>query len=347
MSNVLVVDDSLVVRKVLSEYFSHHEDLKNTQFAKSGNEAFEMIMKMSPQLPSLIILDYEMPGWDGLETLKKIIENWPQIPVLMFSTLSERGAKLSINALVAGAVDYLPKPTSMENMAQVFAYFDSDLLPKIKHWNKPQDVLVKHETLKLTGNPERHQHKLQVVCIGVSTGGPMALMKVLPNISKDFPVPILIVQHMPPDFTRKLAERLDESCQLKVLEAQEGMLVAKGHIYIAPGDFHMLVKGTSSRPEITLNQLPQENSCRPAVDPLFRSVAEVYQNNALAVVLTGMGMDGLKGSEVLRKSGSEIIVQDEATSAVWGMPGYVAKAGLAQKVLPLDEVAKYLNERFI
>jgi two-component system chemotaxis response regulator CheB len=181
--------------------------------------------------------------------------------------------------------------------------------------------------------------------IGVSTGGPNALADLLPALPASFPVPVLIVQHMPPLFTRLLAERLDARCALKVKEGKSGEAVPPGTIYLAPGDWHMVVDGTRADPRIALHQGPPENSCRPAADVLFRSVAATYGSGTLGVVLTGMGRDGLRGAERIVEAGGRLLVQDEATSVVWGMPGFVAEAGLAEEVLPLGEIAAAILRR--
>jgi two-component system, chemotaxis family, protein-glutamate methylesterase/glutaminase len=185
----------------------------------------------------------------------------------------------------------------------------------------------------------------EVLAIGVSTGGPTALHDIMPQIPANFPLPVLIVQHMPPIFTKLLAERLSSRCEIKVEEAKHGMVVEPGRALVAPGDFHMRVTGQPGRAKVVIDQGPQENSCRPAVDPLFRSVAEVWGQSAIGVVLTGMGQDGLLGAEVLRTKGAFLVAQDEASSVVWGMPGFVAKAGLAHKVLPLRMIIPEILER--
>ena len=178
----------------------------------------------------------------------------------------------------------------------------------------------------------------KVVCIGVSTGGPSALAAILPEIPANFPLPILLVQHMPPLFTRLLAERLNSSCHVKVEEASQGAHVEVGKILIAPGDFHMKVIPNGSGFKVTLDQTPLQNSCRPAVDALFTSIGEQYHGAVLAVMLTGMGQDGLRGTEILKAQGATVVAQDEASSVVWGMPGAVVQAGLADKVVPLDQI---------
>jgi two-component system chemotaxis response regulator CheB len=188
---------------------------------------------------------------------------------------------------------------------------------------------------------------VDVVAIGVSTGGPTALAEVLPRIAADFPVPIVIVQHMPPLFTKLLADRLDKRCSLRVEEGRPGAVLLPGTIWIAPGDWHMTVERASGSVVLRTHQGAQENSCRPAVDVLFRSVASVYGPRVLAVVLTGMGQDGLRGCEHVREAGGQVIVQDQATSVVWGMPGYVAEAGLAHRVLPLDGIAAEIARRAV
>lgn len=311
------------------------------------------LQKIEECNPDLVTLDIEMPGQDGVTTLKEIRKVHRTIPVIMFSTLTERGARWTLDALSAGATDYVAKPSNRGNVEAVVASIHEQLVPKIKasvgrKFHQHSTGLVARPARAAAAATTRAQGSSQrpsLLAIGVSTGGPNALTEVLPQLPADFPVPIVIVQHMPPTFTRLLAERLDARCKLSVCEAQGGEVLKAGHAYIAPGDHHMIVEAKGGGYALVLNQDPQENSCRPAVDPLFRSVAKHFGAKALAVVLTGMGSDGFKGGQVLTQAGGELWAQDEATSVVWGMPGYVANAGLASKVLPITSFAQELIAR--
>jgi two-component system chemotaxis response regulator CheB len=278
----------------------------------------------------------------------------------MCSTLTERGASITIEALSLGADDYLTK-SSGQSGVNAMENLHGQLIPKVKQFfhretgpgaNRPNarsmaareltavPPLARPTAARPAGIavPRTRQASPRAVAIGVSTGGPNALAEVIPMLPKDFPLPVFIVQHMPPMFTRLLAERLQSQSKVKVVEAQEGMRVTAGFVYIAPGDYHMVLAKTGGSVLIHLNQGPMENSCRPAVDVLFRSVGEVYGGATISAILTGMGQDGLRGVEQLRALGGYVIAQDEASSVVWGMPGFVARAGLADVVCDLKLV---------
>jgi len=348
---VLVVDDSVVVRRIVSDALSTDPDVMVVGSAPSGRIALAKIPQISPDL---ITLDIEMPDMDGLETLVALRKDYPRLPVIMFSTLTRRGATSTLDALAAGASDYVTKPTGLTGPAAT-AFIQTELLPRVKALcpraaapaapsprpaARPR-VAASAVVPRPAGGP------IDVLAIGVSTGGPNALADLLPALPADFPVPVVIVQHMPPMFTRLLAERLDSRCALHVTEAVPGDVVEPGGVWLAPGDYHMVVRRDGVGVRIATHQGPQENSCRPSVDVLFRSVAEVYGERALAVVLTGMGQDGLLGSERLGETGARILVQDEATSVVWGMPGFVANAGLADAVLPLPALGPVIVRRVL
>jgi len=339
---VLVVDDSVVIRRLVTHALSEDAGLEVAGFASDGAIALSRIPQINPDV---ITLDIEMPGMDGLETLRRVKESYPQIRVVMFSTLTERGAAVTLQALALGADDYVAKAANVGSLDRSMASLRAELIPKIKQFflsaspaAAPRPVLVK------TGSPASLAAAVpairdrRVVAIGVSTGGPNALSAIMPQFPGDFPLPILIVQHMPPLFTRLLAERLQTSTQLKVEEAAEGSPVVPSSVLIAPGDYHMKVRSRDGKVFTALNQAPPENSCRPAVDVLFRSVGEVYGGRVISAILTGMGQDGMRGTEVLKAQGAYVIAQDEASSVVWGMPGAVVGAGLADRVVPLDAV---------
>ncbi len=335
---VLVVDDSVVIRRLVTHALSEEPLLEVVGTASNGLIALQRIEQLQPQV---ITLDVEMPGMNGLDTLREIRKRYPRLFVIMFSTLTERGAAAAIEALALGANDYVTKASNSGSLDASIRSLRMELIPKIRQFfrigseREPAagPVAAPPRPAVRSGPMARH-----VVAIGVSTGGPAALAAIMPQFPADFPLPVVIVQHMPPLFTRLLAERLQGHTALKVEEAHAGAAVEPGRVLIAPGDYHMRVKRQGLRVEATLDQGPPENSCRPAVDVLFRSVAECYGGGVVAVVLTGMGQDGLRGVQVLRPLGAYVIAQDEASSVVWGMPGFVARNGLADAVLDLGRV---------
>jgi two-component system, chemotaxis family, protein-glutamate methylesterase/glutaminase len=339
---VMVVDDSVVVRHLLREALRGDEQLEFVGAAVNGADALAQIPTLKPDV---ITLDIEMPEMDGLETLRRIRKLYPRLRVIMVSTLTTRGAAATFEALSLGADDYLAKASGAGSLEKSLATLRAELIPKIK-----QFFVQRSAAPKLVSSPPRrpatHGIQRRVLGIGVSTGGPQALAALIPQIPAGFPLPILIVQHMPPTFTRLLAERLNALSPLEVTEAAEGSPVAPGRILIAPGDHHLRVHRTGLATfSASLDQGPHENSCRPSVDVLFRSLAENYGGGVVFTVLTGMGQDGLKGAEQLKTAGAYGIVQDEATSVVWGMPGAIATAGLADRVLPLSEIGSELVRR--
>jgi two-component system chemotaxis response regulator CheB len=286
---------------------------------------------------------------NGLETLAALRKSYPKLPVIMFSTLTERGAAATLEALALGASDYATKPSNTGSPEKSVERIRIELIPKIK-------ALCGASSLKLTSLfPPRLQAKprvhipgrIEIVAIGTSTGGPNALAEVLPRIPGDFPVPIVVVQHMPPLFTRALADRLAARSSISVEEGSADMALVPGHAWVAPGNFHMKVMWVGPNPRLALNQEPQENSCRPAVDVLFRSVAVAYGPKVLGVVMTGMGSDGVRGAQCIREAGGTVIIQDEASSVVWGMPGLVQASGLADAVYPLDQLAQEITRRVV
>lgn len=347
---VLIVDDAVVVRRMVSDVLAADPEIEVVGTAANGRIALQKITQVNPDI---LTLDVEMPEMDGLQTLKALRETWRDLPVIMFSTLTERGGTATLTALSLGATDYVTKPANVGSVALAQQRIKDELIPKIKALcgSKPAAAPTPRPAPPVPPRPLTAAVGLagaatpEIVCIGVSTGGPNALAKLMPRLPANFPVPIVIVQHMPPMFTRLLGERLNAQSAISVAEAADGQVLQPGHAYIAPGDFHLVVQRKSGAVVTALNQLPQENSCRPAVDPLFRSVSEVYGARALGIVMTGMGQDGLRGCEDLARTGARVVVQDEASSVVWGMPGYVARAGLADRVLPLDEIAGEIIRR--
>jgi two-component system chemotaxis response regulator CheB len=337
----LVVDDSVIIRRLVTHALEEDPAVQVVGSAANGVIALKMIPLVNPDV---VTLDIEMPEMDGLETLRHIRKLYPDLIVIMFSTLSERGAAITIEALSLGANDYVTKVANSGSLDQSMVKLRGELVPKFKQFfilESDPAAAPKHpvaaRTIPAALRPasQRQSKACEAVAIGVSTGGPTALAQLVPMLPADFRQPIFIVQHMPPIFTRLLAERLQSLTKLRVREGAEGMLVEGGNVYIAPGDYHMTVARKGTANVIKLNQAEPENSCRPAVDVLFRSVADVYGGSAMGVILTGMGQDGLRGIERLRAGGSYIVAQDEASSVVWGMPGAVVNAGLADSVVDL------------
>jgi two-component system chemotaxis response regulator CheB len=349
---VLVVDDAVVVRRMLADILSSDAALEVAGAAANGRIALARIPQVNPDA---VVLDVEMPEMDGLETLKELRRTYPFLPVIMFSTVTQRGAAATLDALSLGANDYVTKPANVGSAHQAIQQIRAELIPKIKMFcakaaglefpQTPRPSPVAIPGAKRLAAPFRHAGRIEVAAIGVSTGGPNALSELVPEFPPDFSAPIVIVQHMPPVFTRLLAERLEARANIRVEEGATGQAVGAGHAFIAPGNYHMTVQREEGSVRIQTNQAPPENSCRPAVDVLFRSVAETYGAGALGVVMTGMGQDGLRGSERIREAGGQVFVQDEATSVVWGMPGFVANAGLADKVLPLHQLGSEIVRR--
>lgn len=345
---VLVIDDSVVVRRILREALGSDPMLEVVGVAANGKIGLSLVEQLSPDL---VTLDMEMPEMDGLEVLRLLRQRYPLLPVIMFSTSTQRGATATLDALAMGASDYVTKPANVGSVTSGIERIREQLIPKIKvlcgvrESLAPRTIAPSHSIAasvrKSTAVP------FEIVAIGTSTGGPNALSEVLPQLPADFPVPVVVVQHMPPTFTKFLAERLNASCALQVAEASANQVLEAGCIWIAPGDYHVAVSTDGTRMRLRTHQAPPEHSCRPAVDVLFRSVAKSYGQHALAVVMTGMGQDGLCGSEELKAAGAVVLAQDEATSVVWGMPGYVVEAGLADRVLPLPQIAGEISRRVI
>lgn len=340
---VLIVDDSAIVRRAVSDALANVPEITVIGTAPNGKIALDRIAQLRPEV---VILDIEMPEADGFEVLRVLRVTHPKVRTIMFSTLTQRGASQTIQALSLGANDYVTKPTSIGlGYGDVLKQVAADLIPKITQfrpelWESAPAAPTTRggQTARLDRNGAGAHVVPKVIAIGVSTGGPEALAKVLPRLAKGFPVPILIVQHMPPVFTKLLAERLDAGSGIKVVEGADGVSPEASVAYIAPGDHHMMVRRKEGRIVLSLSQSPPENSCRPAADPLFRSVADVYGDQALGVIMTGMGQDGLIGLRAMKARGATVFAQDKETSVVWGMPSFVVHEGLADRVVSLDEL---------
>ncbi len=344
IQRVLIVDDSVVIRRTLANILDEDPQLQVIGTAADCRIALD---KVRQDTPDVILLDIEMPNMDGFETLKALRQTHPRLPVIMFSALTERGAAATLDAMLLGANDYVSKPTNLSSFNAVAQRIREELIPKIKQFVPREKPAGRATGVSSRPKPERPKKNeslpIEIVLIGVSTGGPAALARLLPSFAADCPVPVVIVQHMPPVFTRRLAERLAGNGKLNVHEGTSGQPLTPGEIIIAPGDHHAVVTRRGNELSLVLNQDPPENSCRPSVDVLFRSAASVCQAGVLAVVLTGMGKDGLNGCQRIAQAGGQVFVQDEATSVVWGMPGHVANAGLADKVLPLQQLGKAIK----
>jgi two-component system chemotaxis response regulator CheB len=341
---VLIVDDGVVIRRMVSDCLAADPEIEVAGTAANGQIGLAKIGQLNPDL---VTLDIEMPVMDGLQMLATLRRTHPRLPVILFSTLTERGADTTLDALALGASDYVTKPANMGSVGASVQRIREELIPKIKALcgrNPPQAEFTPRRA-PAPSPASASAAAVEIVAIGVSTGGPNALATLLSGLARSFPVPVVIVQHMPALFTRMLAERLSSVSGFPVREGRDGAPLRPGEMWVAPGGLHMETRKTEEGAQLCLHEGPPENSCRPAVDVLFRSVAHQYGARALGIVLTGMGQDGLRGCESIREAGGQILVQDEATSVVWGMPGAVSQAGLAHSVLPLPELAVEINRR--
>lgn len=345
MIRALIIDDAVIVRRMLSQVLDADPAIEVVGTAVNGKVGLAKIEQLKPDL---VVLDLEMPVMDGLTMLPLLRQKHPRLPVVIFSAISEEGADSTLEALARGANDYCTKPTQTKGPADAVARVRDELVPKVKALcgvrTKAPRPIATPVAPKMRRNGSGRPVELLV--IGTSTGGPNALMDVFPRLPADLPVPILVVQHMPATFTKMLAKRLDGASALRCLEAWDGAPLERGLAYVAPGGFHMVVEARS-RCCVSINEDPPENSCRPAVDPLFRSAAKHYGASCLAVIMTGMGRDGTAGALLLAEQGAKIVLQDEASSVVWGMPGTAHRAGLADEILPLDRLGDAVTQRIV
>lgn len=344
-AGVLIVDDSAVARRLLTLVLADHPSLRIVGMAADGRAALERVRKLRPDA---VVLDVEMPVLDGIQTLAALRAEHPDLPVVMFSAVTERGAAVTLQALSLGATDYVTKPAASTGHEQAVREVREQLVPRILaavHHRRQLAARALRPSPR-DGAASRPPGPVDVVGIGGSAGGPNALQALLAQLPADFPLPVLVVQHMPAVFTRQLAQRLAGACSLAVGEAVGGEPLVPGHVWIAPGGRHMAVR---SEPHggvrVVVHAGPPENSCRPAVDVLFRSLAETYGSRVLAVVLTGMGTDGLEGARRVRRQGGFVLAQDEASAVVWSMPGAVVRGDLADGVLPPAELGKEIVRR--
>ena len=359
---VMLVDDSAVIRGLLTRILEEDTDIKVINSVGNGQIAVEQVAKTDPDV---MILDIEMPVMDGITALPLLLKAKPGLKVIMCSTLTLRNAEITLKALSIGATDTIAKPTSAGNIINGGDDFKSNLINLVKQIGRSrvrrvstpstQDTnTVSHSVATTRPTPlinsaftlrdikTAYGGKPAIVAIGSSTGGPQALFEVLKSC-KGLDVPIVITQHMPATFTAMLATHIEQNTGIPSAEGKEGEILKAGRAYIAPGGYHMEVVMEENQPTIRLNTNPPENFCRPAVDPMFRSVIKSYGNKTLGIILTGMGYDGLEGGKQLVNIGGRLFAQDEATSVVWGMPGAVASAGICHAVLPLPEIGPLIK----
>lgn len=354
---VLVVDDSHVIRGLLSRSLDSDPGIKVVATASNGKAAIDEVARTEFDV---VVLDIEMPVMDGMTALPQLLAARPGMQIIMASTLTLKGASISMKALSKGAADYVPKPTSTGEINSA-EDFKRELITKVKSWGavarRRRGSAARSGAEPMAGSVARRfpagpvklkevptLFRPDCIAIGSSTGGPQALFKVFQMMGKVTNLPVFVTQHMPATFTTILAEHLGQASGMPAAEAKDGEPVAPGRIFVAPGEFHMTVQVEGGRKVLRLDKNPPESFCRPAVDPMLRSLAKAYNGKVLAVILTGMGQDGLKGGQELSAAGGVIAAQDEATSVVWGMPGAVANAGLCSAVLPLSDIGPYVRK---
>jgi two-component system chemotaxis response regulator CheB len=367
---ILAADDSAVMRSILWKLFLMNAEDRSSELprmelcgiARDGVECLELVEQLGPDV---LVLDLEMPRMNGLDVLDRLQAENSKLPVIMCSAHTEHGARSTLEALGRGASDYVMKPSEQRDFAMAIQSLSQQLLPRIAALAKDANRGEKRKTdrdvspdnpqkARPSEAPTKGYSSIEVVVIGLSTGGPSALEQLLPKLPKDFPVPVLIVQHMPKLFTGALAERLDKCCALRVEQAYDNATIHPGTVWLAPGDAHMEVAPRRAMAgdrvgevcsRVRLHQEEPLNHCRPSVDYLFFSAARTYGVGALALVMTGMGADGLNGARAVYEGGGVVLAQDEATSAVWGMPGRVSEAGIASATLPLWAISNALKQR--
>ncbi len=359
---VMVVDDSAVIRGLLTRFLEVDPAISVVASVSNGQMALDKLGRTDVEI---VVLDIEMPVMDGMTALPLILKKKPGIQVLMASTLTRKNAEVSLRALSLGAADYVPKPSSTSEIHSADA-FKNELTAKVKaiaeagrggrgHAPRPATAgpatsgpaSAKKSLLSLRGPISLCRqpiHRPDVIAIGSSTGGPQALFKVLGDLGGTVPQPILITQHMPATFTALLAGHISKASNAPCNEARDGDSIRPGHIYLAPGDYHMIAERGESGNVLRLTQTERENFCRPAVDAMLRSLVPLYGPRLLVIILTGMGSDGCKGAQAAVTAGGSVIAQDEETSIVWGMPGAVTSAGVCSAVLPLLDIAPHVRK---
>jgi two-component system chemotaxis response regulator CheB len=339
MVKVLIVDDSAFMRNTLSSMMSDDPEIQVIGIARDGIEAVEKVAQLKPDI---VTMDIEMPRMNGIEALKQIMSKNP-VPVLMVSSLTTDGAKITLEALELGAVDFIPK--NLSDLSVNIVNIKESLIDKIKKIGKRGLPLIKRKSslkpLQMPKTDDYTSHRrINIVAIGSSTGGPRALQNIICSLPKDFPVPILIAQHMPPVFTGPFAERLDQLSAVEVKEAEHGETIKKGVVYIAPGRGHMsIVRKKITETTISISENNGKYIYKPSVDELMLSVVECFSGHVLGVILTGLGHDGLNGMKGIKNAGGKTIAESEKTCVVYGMPKAVVESGIADKVVPVDEIA--------
>ncbi len=341
----LIVDDSAVIRGLMRRALETDGQIEVAGTAMHGQAALSWLRR---NRVDVVLLDVEMPVMDGLETLIHLQKEFGNVPVLMASSLTREGAETTIKAMALGAAGCIAKPQA-SNAVESTEILVNELVPLVKAVTRkpgrrsPSQTGLRQRESAIRKPANGPLMKPRIVVIGTSTGGPRALTQVLTALPRDFPLPILIVQHMPPMFTPMLAKHLQADTGRPCAEAENNTPIKPNRTYIAPGDYHVTVKRIDTQVVTLLNQEPQEHFCRPSVNPLFRSTAATYGKSALGIILTGMGEDGIEGSRDLVASGGYLISQDEETSVVWGMPAAVDREGLSHEVLPLQEIGPRID----
>ncbi|MBU1193616.1 MAG: chemotaxis response regulator protein-glutamate methylesterase [Proteobacteria bacterium] len=356
---VLVVDDSVMYRKVLSDVLSNIPGIEVVGTATDGKVALAKI----PQLkPDMLTLDFDMPELDGLKVLERVRAEYPDLKTVMVSTHTKEGAAVTLKALELGALTFITKPRT-ENPLESRTVLFEQLAPVIKEirdqihssYHLAPDLFDNRDQVISQfsmgdAEPEKipspaGSARIQIVAIGISTGGPKALAELIPCLPETLRIPVVIVQHMPSDFTAALAESLDQKSAVKVVEAQNNMVLERGTVFIAPGGRQMKVVNISGQSMIEVNDDPPENHCQPSVDYLFRSVSKVYGKHALGIIMTGMGSDGVLGLRLMKRLGAQVIAQNRQSCVVFGMPGEAINAGVVDCVVPLNQIATQILQR--
>ncbi|MDW7651008.1 MAG: chemotaxis response regulator protein-glutamate methylesterase [Bacillota bacterium] len=336
-SNVLVVDDSALMRQMIKDILKLDPRFTVVAVARDGVDALEKIMKFQPDL---VTLDVEMPRMDGLTTLKEIVRRFA-IPVIMVSSQTQQGSRVTVEALSLGAVDFITKPDAMHDDPKQTLHKDLLLKAAAAVRVKVKPDPIPRQPVRAVPAKAAYGTAKQVVVVGASTGGPRALEALLLNLPQDLPAAVLVTQHMPPNFTRALAERLDKEAALRIKEAEHGEPVLCGVAYFAPGNYHMEVDASH---RIRLTQDPPVEHVRPSANVMMLAAAAVYGKNIIGVILTGMGKDGAAGMTGIKQAGGRTIVQDEATATIFSMPKAVIDVGAADWVLPLDRIAARITD---
>ena len=352
MISVIVVDDSAFMRKSISIMLESDEGIKVIATARDGEEGYNLTKKLHPDL---VTMDIEMPKMDGLTSLQKIMKDCPT-PVIMVSSLTTEGAELTLKALEYGAVDFIPKELSYINVNII--KIKEELVRKVKEIVKQSSIRERLKRLKKLREPSQYEIPsttakflpkigYKAVAMGISTGGPLSLQKIIPLLSKKINCPVFIVQHMPPRFTKSLADRLNSLSELEVKEAENKETVRNGVVYIAPGGLHMTInRNNLGTFFVSVSKEPSSSLHRPSVDVMIDSIIDGYGKSTLGVIMTGMGKDGLEGIRKLKQLGGYCLAQDEESCVVYGMPKAIAEAGFADVIAPLEKISEIINQAF-